>query len=878
MNTSMWYTLPSERVVKMLQTDARKGLSNKEVDRRLSLYGENVFEKEDRKTILDKFVAQLKNPLVLILLIAGVVTLMLGNRIDTLVIFIAVGVNIVIGLFQETRASKAFEKLASSQEHTAIVIREGTQHIVPSKTLVQGDLVVLRAGVFVPADLYLLEARELETSEAPLTGESISVRKEVGVFSQNTHMTDRHNMAWMSTLVVAGEGIGVVVATGNDTEIGHIARSLKDTTEIETPIQKNVRRLARFLSFLIIGIVGIIFILGLLRGETIETMLLLAIAVAVSVIPEGLPAAVTAVLAIGMEKILSHGGLVRNLLAAETLGSTTVILTDKTGTITQARMRLFLAVTASGVSENNFSEDARYALLVGLKASDAFIEKRIDGHEEIVRGRPIERAIVERTQMEGFDQETILQNEPRRDFLPFDSRSRFAASLNKHGDMQTLYVSGAPSALLSLSTKVLRSGKEVALTGDDRVFFREKLDEYARRGVRFVSVGYKKTFITSIPETRDKSILDDLVFVGLLGFEDPIRLDVREAIVKARGAGARIIMLTGDNPETARSIAIEAGIVGPGASVYIGSDIEAMSDDELATALKRSSVFARMLPDQKLRMVNLLQEAGEVVAMTGDGVNDSPALKRADIGVAVGSGTEVAQEASDLILLNDSFSIIVSAIEEGRRIIDNLKKSVVHMLSTSFHEVFIIAASIIAGLPVPVLAVQILWVNILEEGFLTFGFAFEPGEEGLMKRDPRSERTKTILTKEVRKLILIAGTITGVFSFLLYLVLIGFGIPIGEIRTIMFVVLSLDAIFFAISLKHLRKPFWHTNILNNRYLLFAITMSVVGIMATLSIPVIRTLLSLEILTFTELLLLVCVGIFNLLTIEMTKRYVFRNAN
>jgi len=868
-----WHTLSSEHVVSVLKTDIHKGLSHDEVQNRLATYGYNAFEQKDRDTLLDRFVVQLKSPLVFILLFAGIATIVLGEHIDSLVIFIALAVNISIGLFQEARASRAFEKLASSQERTATVVRDGHKRVLMANDLVPGDIVELHAGALIPADIYLLEVRDLNTSEAALTGESVAVVKEVCECKENAPITDQRNMAWMGTLVASGEGLGVVVGTGSNTEIGKIADSLSETVESRTPIQKNIKRLARFLSLLVLGIVVLIFVLGLFRGEEIETMILLAIAVAVSVIPEGLPAAVTAVLAIGMEKILSRGGLVRNLLAAETLGSTTVILTDKTGTLTQALMTLKLIITASGISEKQLSSDAYHSLTVALEASDAFVEEKDD--KKVVRGRPIERAIVRRARQEGLSQDVLFRKEKRIDFLPFSSSNRFAISLNETNQGNILFISGAPEKLLNLAKFALQDGKEVEMTDELRKSLILQLEDYARRGVRFIAVGYKKTFLKGIPEKNTEHSIDGLVFGALLGFEDPIREDVPDAIRIAKNAGAEVIMITGDNPKTAQSIAVQAGITNIQTRPRRGSEVDLMSDDELREELKKTRVFARMLPEQKLRIVKLLQDNGEVVAMTGDGVNDAPALKRADIGLAVGSGTEVAQEASDLILLNNSFSIIVAAIEEGRRIIDNLKKVVTHLLSTSFHEVFIIAGAIIIGLPLPVLPVQILWVNILEEGFLNFGFAFEPAEQGLMNRDPRAEHTKTILTKEVKKLILIAGIITGIFSLGLYLSFIKAGLPIEEIRTMMFAILSLDAIFFAVSLKHLRKPFWHASLVNNAYLLFALGVSVLGLILTLSVPVLRDLLSLEILDMTEVIILVGVGLFNLLTIEISKHFAFK---
>lgn len=866
-----WHTVEADKAATMLDTDVSSGLLHEEAVRRLETYGKNAFERGRRLTLFDRFLTQIKSPLVFILLLAGVATLLLGEYVDATVIFIAFVVNVAIGLYQETRASQAFEKLAASQERRATVMRDGRKHVVAAASLVPGDVVLLTAGSVVPADMYLLEARELEISEAALTGESVPIQKEPNALPENVPLTDRVNMAWMGTYVESGEGKGIVVATGNETQIGRIAEELSDAVEVQTPIQKNIRRLARFLSLIILGVVVLIFVLGMMRGQGLEVMLLLAIAVAVSVIPEGLPAAVTAILAIGMEKILSRGGLVRNLLAAETLGSTTVILTDKTGTLTKAQMRLFLFVTAGDTTKEELSGDAQQALTAAIYASDAFVENDEKG-ERVVHGRPVERAVIERGLEEGLEQEKLLEESPRLDFLPFDSSRRFDASLHKG----ILHVSGAPGTLLDAATHVLKDGAEETLSEEERAHFREKLDTYASEGVRFIAAGYKKTDTERIEKESAGEMIGGLVFVGLLGFEDPIREDVSAAIATAKRAGARVIMLTGDNPQTARSIAIQAGVVAHGTQVVMrGSELEDMSDEELRRELARTAVFARMLPEQKLRMVKLLQEDEEVVAMTGDGVNDAPALKRADIGVAVGSGTDVAQEASDLILLNDSFSIIVAAIEEGRRIIDNLKKAIAHLLSTSFGEVFVIAGAIGLGLPLPILAVQILWLNIIEEGLLTFGFAFEPPEDGIMERSPRSGRVRNVVNKEMRTLIIAAGSATGMVVFLLYLLLLHLSFPIEVIRTIVFTALSLDALFFAVSLKNFYTPLWRVKLFSNKYLLVALSISVVLLVASRTLPVFQELLQIAPFTKTSLLILGVIAVIDVLIIEFAKYFLFR---
>jgi Ca2+-transporting ATPase len=876
MTRTEWHSRSYHDALRTLESDFSRGLSDEEARRRALRHGPNAFEEKRAREFLAVIAKQFKSPLVVILLLAGLAMLALSEYVDALVVCIALFINIGIGSLQENRAGKAFEKLRDSQERYATVIRDGRKYRISATALVPGDIVEIDAGSYVPADVRIFETHELSINESALTGEWLAVDKDAEVLSPQTVLASRANMAWMGTLVAGGRGKGIVVRTGTDTEIGQIAESLRHVEDVTTPIQRNVHKLAVFLTYLIGVIVVGIFVLGLSRGELLSDMLLLAIAVAVSVIPEGLPAAVTAVLAIGMEKILEKRGLVRNLLAAETLGSTTLILTDKTGTLTKAEMQLD---TVHTYAESEVEE--RRALTVALFASDAFIESG-NADTLVVRGRPMERAIVEAALTYGLAPDTLEKEHSEIDFLPFDSQNRFAASLRKRpdGSGPVVYVSGAPEFLLEHAAEVFQGSVVSPFSKEDRERFDTLLAEGGALGKRFIAVGYREVSWSTFPDMRRnenrETMLSGLVFAGLLAFTDPIRPDAAGAIRAAKEAGATVFMLTGDNRETARSVAADVGIAERGAPVLEGSELDELSDAELLERLKTVRVLARVLPKQKQRLVKLFQKEREVVAMTGDGINDAPALRSADIGIAVGTGTEVAKEASDLVLLNDSFSIIVAAIEEGRRIIDNLKKVVAHLLSTSFHEVFIIVAAIAVGTPLPVLPVQILWTNIIQEGLLTFGFAFEPAEPGLMRRDPRSEQVRTILTPPVKRLILIAGTITGIFSVAIYFVMLNvLELPIEEIRTVMFVVLAFDAIFFALSLKNLHAPFWKNNLLSNAYLLFALLSSFGLLLLTLLVPGLRTLLSLVPLSALDVLILVGVALFNLLTIEIAKALAFR---
>ncbi|MCW9054786.1 MAG: HAD-IC family P-type ATPase [Candidatus Pacebacteria bacterium] len=885
-SSHQWHTLSEEEVLQILQTDRNQGLSAGTVSSRTISYGENKLTQEKVRGVFGLMLNQFGNPLVFILLVAGLLTLFLREYLDALVIVVALFINVAVGTLQERRASQAFNKLNASQSKEATVLRDGRRMVVPAISIVPGDVVILEGGMSAPADMRLIHDRDMYMNEAALTGEWVSVRKDAGqIHKEATPLAERDNMVWMGTLVASGYGTGVVVKTGDETEVGGIASGLQLVEVRRTPLQQNVRYIARFLLYVILGATALIFLLGVFHGETIVDMLLITVAIAIASMPEGLPAAVTVVLAVGMESILKRGGLVRNLLAAETLGSTTIILTDKTGTLTEAKMSVSGLYTLEGMDHKNTdSIGDNYTLLrSAILASDAFIERREGsaGEEEeeqiIIHGRPVEKALVSAGVDVGILQEGIFRESPRLDFLQFESRRRFAASLHS-GEGKTsnvLYVSGAPEPLLERSTHLLYEGKSRRLTPESRERFMRWQQSMSADGYRFIALAKRDVGFDVIPTNDpDEAVLQGLVFIGLIAFSDPVRADVAESIREVRSAGVRVVMVTGDNAKTARQIALETGIADEESGVLTGSDIERLSDEELYDAVMHTPIFARVLPEHKLHITRVLKDHGEVVAMTGDGVNDAPALMSADIGIAVGSGTEVAKAASDIVLINNSFSIITGAIKEGRRIIDNLKKIVSYLLSTGFSEIIVIGSALAVGAPLPFLPGQILWANIVEEGFMSFAFAFEGAERGVMRRDPRDNLSKRILTTRVKELIAIIAVVTSVFLVALYFFLLSLNLPIDEVRTFMFIALSLDSIFFAFSFKNLHYPIWKIRLFSNTYLFRALIVSTVLLVGAATLPPLQKLLSLVPLSLFEWIALVGVGLFNLLVIETTKYFLF----
>lgn len=873
MRSYPWHSLSVPEVVQYLNTSASRGLEASAATLRLRDDGPNALTRKRRETFVQKLWHQVQTPMVFVLILAGAAAFLLGEFVDTTVIIVALLINIVIGFIQEGRAGNAFEALAESEEAKALVVRDGKKLEINAEELVAGDVVLLNAGRKVPADVRLIEASDLSINEAALTGEWVPVPKHIDVLHEDISLAQKRNLAFRGTTIISGKGRGVVIRTGDNTEVGLIAQELQSEVRVKTPLEHNMEGIARLILFVVMIFAIAITAFGVLRGEPLTDMVLIAIAIAVSSIPEGLPAAVTASLAIGMERILGYRGLVKSLLAAEVLGTTTYVLTDKTGTLTKGRMALLeYALLHERVRDANASH-TQELLMAGAYASDAVLdeEQGVDGNA--VHGRPIERAILLSSVHAGIapigDGQIVS--------IPFSSERRFGASVVEIEEEKILFVSGAPETLLGKSIKVFDGITERMLTQADAQVFERYLDEYTKQGLRVIGVAKRSLVEGGLEEVKKdiNAAAHGFTFMGLLVFADQIREDVEDALARITSAGARVVMVTGDNPNTALFIAKEVGLCSKGEEPVTGSDIDKMDDKALLKALKTKHVFARVLPAQKLRIARILRGAGEVVAMTGDGINDAPALQAASIGIAVGSGTDVAKEAADLVLLDDSFSIIVKTIEEGRRIRDNIKKVVMFLLATNFSEVLLIGVALFAGALLPILPTQILWANIVGGGLMNFAFAFEPAEKKTMQRNPKDPEITNILSKDVLRFIFLVGIVTAGLLLVLYFYLTSINTPIEEIRTIMFIGLSFDALFFAFSMKSLSKPIWKINIFSNKYLIFALFISIGVLLSALWVPPIAFLLSVVPLTGFEIGLLALLGILNVLTIEFSKWALFR---
>jgi magnesium-transporting ATPase (P-type) len=788
----LWHHLPIRETTTLLETDLEKGLDTLEVKHRGEHFGPNALTATKGKTKLERFMLQFHQPLVYILIAAGIITAALGEVVDSFVIVGVVLVNAVVGYIQEAKAAGALEALARAMVTEAVVIRSGATRRVAAEELVPGDVVVLRSGDKVPADLRLAAIKDLRVDESALTGESVPVGKNESELPHDTVLADRRNMAYASTLVTYGQATGIVVATGDHTEIGRISTMVSEADELATPLTRKIASFSHILLWAILALAALTFVAGILRGEKAADMFMAAVALAVGAIPEGLPAAVTVILAMGVSRMAARGAIIRKLPAVETLGGASVICSDKTGTLTENQMTVTAiyagrkehAVSGTGYRPEGDIENMdadnqalRTTLLAGLLCNDTRIEYSENGEKVI--GDPTEAALLVAAVKGGLALEAETGKLPRLDTLPFESEHQYMATLHDQGASapRLALFKGSVEAVLERSAReLLPDGTLGALNADD---IRAEVERLGLDGMRVLAMACKE-LPESVSSLGHIDVASDLIFLGLQAMIDPPRPEAIRAVRAFHQAGVKVKMITGDHAVTAAAIGVQLGLGietcpgRPTCQVMSGSDMALLSDDELVHKAAHTAVFARVAPDQKLRLVMALQSRGEVVAMTGDGVNDAPALKQADIGVAMGKGgTEAAKEASDMILTDDNFATIEAAVEEGRGVYDNLLKFIVWTLPTNVGEGLVILAAILLGVALPILPVQILWINMTTAGCLGLMLAFEPKEPGLMDRDPRDPRLPILDTELYIRIFLVGGI----------LLLAAFGLYEWELRT-----------------------------------------------------------------------------------------------
>ena len=852
------YLQSVEDVFKEVQSSP-SGLSSQEAASRLEKYGANTLQEGKKKTLLEKFVDQFKDFMILVLLVAAVVSMFAHqgdpDPTDAIIILAVVLLNAVLGVFQESKAEEAIEALKKMASPVASVLRDGHVEHIKGEDIVVGDVVILEAGDVVPADMRLFEVNTVKIEESALTGESVPVDKDLVIPSgDEVGIGDRTNMAFSSTNVTYGRAVGVVTSTGMNTEVGKIANMLANTEEGKTPLQENQDALGKWLTIMILVIAVIIFVVGMLRGNEWTHMLLTAIAIAVAAIPEGLPAISTIILALGTQKMAQRNALVRKLPAVETLGGVEIICSDKTGTLTLNQMTVEKMVYDNEIHDasEEISKD-NIALRVMNLANDTKISQ-----DNSLLGDPTETAMVQYGLDKNYDVREELVNIPRIAEVPFDSTRKLMTTIHQLEDGKYLVATkGAPDMLLDRVTKIEKHGEVSAFTEDDRTTLMKLNKEMATQALRVLAMAYK--VIDTLPDTVDTdSIEHDLIFAGLVGMIDPERKEAAAAIKVAQSAGIRTIMITGDHRDTAQAIAKRLGILRPDQEdgVLTGGELNDISDEELERTVENYSVYARVSPEHKVRIVKAWQKNGKVVSMTGDGVNDAPSLKQADIGVGMGiTGTEVSKGASDMVLADDNFETIVVAVEEGRKVFANIQKAVQYLLSANFGEVMTMFVATMAGWSI-LEPIHILWINLVTDVFPAIALGLEEAEADIMNHPPRGKGSN-FLSNGVLPSIFYQGFFEGgitLFVFWYATHIANWGNPVGE--TMAFATLGLIQLFHAFNVKSVYKSLGQVGAFKNKMFNYAILVSAVMLLSVMVIPGLTTVFDVATLTAEQWLFVV----------------------
>ncbi|MFP3903790.1 MAG: cation-translocating P-type ATPase [Armatimonadota bacterium] len=866
-----WHALPIKQVAERLDTDTENGLDHDEAQSRLREYGPNEIQREGGPSPWVMFGRQFTEPLILLLIAAAIVSGFATHELtDAIVILAIVIFNAVLGFYQEYNAQQALESLRELSEPTGRVVRDGELEEIPAREVVPGDVLVLEAGMKVAADARLASVSNLETNEAALTGEAYPVSKTTEAVEgsgQETAVGDRTCMVHSGTNVARGRGRALVCKTGMDTELGQIATMLQQTEDTKTPLQKRLAHVGTVLVGVALAICAVVFVVGWLEGKDAMEMLLTAITLAVAAVPEGLPAVITIALALGARQMVRRDALIRKLPAVETLGSVTVIATDKTGTLTEGEMRPDQLVTVGGVSivENGKfdlddlpDDSGEWVARIMALCNDAHLPIK-DGEPDYSEalGDPTEVALIGAAFAAGIHPEQIKELCPREAEIPFDSDRKLmttvhAGASDEIPEAHVAMVKGAPDRVLDLSNRYRENGQEHEMTEDIAHELREEISELSEQGLRLLAAAYKP--LEKVPEEPSLDTVEqDLVFAGFVALKDPARSEVPGAVEKARDAGIHLVMVTGDYAKTGSAIAQEVGLQREGTRVVAGAELSKISEQELLEQADEIDVFARVSPADKVKVVDAWRDRGEIVAVTGDGVNDAAALNRADIGVAMGQvGTEVAKDASDMVLLDDNFATIVAAVEQGRVIYDNIRKFMRHLLSTNVGEIWTIFVSILLGWPLPLLPVQILWINLVTDGLPAVALGFEPAEGDVMKRPPRPPDESLFARGMVHSIIWVGFVVAGITLGLFWWRWGGVEENLTAARTLAFFVLVCLQLAYCLSVRKERELVVGRNFFTNPRVLGAVALSVIGQLAVTYVPALQKVFKTEALSMTEL--------------------------
>jgi P-type Ca2+ transporter type 2C len=815
------WILDIDEVSSNLKTDVNNGLSTEEAKKRLEKYGPNNLSEKKKRTALSMLLDQFKDYMVIILIIASIVSLFLGEITDAVIILFIILLNAFLGMIQENNAEKSLESLKKLSAPVSRVLRDGKVIEIESQYLVPGDVVFLEAGNFVPADGRIIESANLKIDESALTGESIASEKIAGKLSdKNLNIGDRINMVYMGTIVTYGRGLFVVTETGMDTEMGKIAKMLDNEDKVKTPLQIKLEQLGKYLGTGALIICAIIFIIGVMEKRPVFDMFMTSVSLAVAAIPEGLPAIVTITLALGVQKMIKRNAIIRKLPAVETLGSANVICSDKTGTLTQNKMTVVKVYTDFKELDLNdqYDNKADFLLECSTLCTDAFIDDKGKSF-----GDPTEVAIVSVFE-KNLSKKSDLENKyPRVAEIPFDSDRKMMTTIHKaHDNNYKVITKGAFDNVIERCKYILKDGKIENLTDDDKSKIKLENEKMGNNALRVLAISYKNT--DDIPERLSSDDVEkDLIFIGLLGMIDPPREEVKDSVKICKMAGIKPVMITGDHKITAMAIAKELGILNKGDMAVTGRELEAMTDDELYKKVKDISVYARVSPEHKMRIVKAWQRNNAVVAMTGDGVNDAPALKQADIGAAMGiTGTDVAKDSADMVLTDDNFATIVAAIEEGRTIYENIKKSIHYLLSCNIGEILVLLIATLAGMPMPLKPIHILWVNLVTDSLPALALGVEPADKDIMTKKPRP-KNENIFADGLMFRIPIEGIMIGLVSFIAFL--FGLRENLTNARTMAFAVLTFSQLSQAMNARS-NKSIFKVGLFKNRYMVLALAVSI----------------------------------------------------
>lgn len=864
----MWFNKEINEVILEVVTDPLNGLTSDEAKQRLQRNGANKLASKQNKTLFSRFLFQINDAMIYILLAAAIISGIMGEISDTLVILVVILINATIGVVQESKAEKALEALKQISTPKALVKRNGELYEISSEEVVVGDIIIIDAGRYIPADLRLIESANLKVEESAFTGESLPSDKDATKLIENNNLPigDRINMAFMSTLATYGRGIGVVVATGMNTEIGHIAKMIDDETDVATPLQVRLSKLGKTLGFASIFICTLIFILSYFQGRNLLEMLLVSISLAVAAIPEGLPAIVAIVLALGVQRMIKQNAIIKKLPAVETLGSVSIICSDKTGTLTVNQMtvkKVFVNNELFPVEKLNITSNDDLLLLEGMiLCSDA------TSKPESKTGDPTEIALLDVGIKFNIFKDDLNKEHIRVNEIPFESDRKLMTTINSYNNTFRVFTKGAIDSLLSICNRILLNGEIHDLTSMKKEKILKTSNSMSDNALRVLAIAYKDIAGENIPIDK---LEDELIFIGLMGMIDPPRLEVKDSIVLCKKAGIIPIMITGDHKNTAYAIAQELGIADNISQCMSGNEIDTYSNDEFNKIVNNYKVFARVSPEHKVKIVKGFKSHGNIVSMTGDGVNDAPSLKAADIGVAMGiTGTDVAKGAADMILTDDNFKTIVNAVEEGRNIYNNIRKSIIFLLSCNLGEIVALFLAILFNFATPLLPIHILWVNLITDSFPALSLGIDPMDESVMEDKPRNP-SESLFKGKMTIFLVINGLLIGILTLVAF--------KIGEhiysnslihAQTMAFVVLSLSQLFFSLNMRSTKKSIFTLGVFTNKFLILSIVFGIIIQVMIISVPFLAKIFKVYSLSFGDWILVTLISMIPLLVNEIVK--------